>query len=200
MLNTSETAPVERRPVPAAEATASSHAAEEKMKIEASPIEPASGKRVDTMSRAELMEVSQHIIVDGSNLRHIYETHLIGEHGLRRLVAEHLRGGNLPKALRREVMQHEMDFERDPVMRNLAPPAATALESGHNASLEKLLEKANVSMPDSDEENAFIKARHRHETAGRQRQHHQLHLLDIGLAAFISVLVLLVIFIYVSRG
>ena len=82
----------------------------------------STGKRIDTLSRAELMDLSEKVIIDGSNLRQIYETHLIGERGLRRLVAEHMHGGDLRKALRQEVLEREMDFERDPALRDLAPP------------------------------------------------------------------------------
>ena len=57
-------------------------------------------------------------MIDGSSLRQIYETRLVGERGLRRLVAEHLRGGDLKRAFRREITEREIDFERDPAMRD----------------------------------------------------------------------------------
>ena len=75
-------------------------------------------KHVETMSRENILELSSKILVDGSSLRQMYETHLIGERALRRLIVEHLSGGNLREALRDEIIQHEIDFERDPMIRD----------------------------------------------------------------------------------
>ncbi len=200
MLLHVEDVAVERPSQVMPEAAVSSQAAEERMNVESSPIEPASGKRIDTLSRAELMQLGETIEINGSNLRHIYETHLIGERGLRRLVAEYVRGGDLPRALRREVLAHEMDFERDPVMRDLAPPAAAPVTSNHTA-LEKLLKEADVSMSSHGEQTAFSQASTKYETAGaRQRQSRQYRVLDIALIATISFLTLLVILVLLARG
>jgi hypothetical protein len=200
LLGTEAAPAEEQRTKPVTEAVASSLAAEEKMKVEASPIEPVSGKRIDTLSRPELMEVAEKIVINDSNLRHIYETHLIGERGLRRLVAEHLRGGDLSKALRREVMEHERDFERDPVLRDLAPTLAASLDNNSNVALEKLLQQADVSMANNSEQTAVFQAQARHEVTNQQRQHQQRRLLDVSLMAVIAILIVSIIFIYMSRG
>lgn len=201
MIVTTEAAPAERRPQPVAEATASSLAAEEKMKVETSPVEPASGKRIDTMNRAELMELGEKIDIDGNNLRHIYETHLIGERGLRRLIIEHLRGGDLRKALRREVMEREMDFERDPVMRDLPLSAsAAATHDTGTPALEKLLKNADVSLADTGEKTAFFKAQAKYENTSAKRNHQQRRLIDISLVVVIACLVGMAVFIYLRHG
>jgi hypothetical protein len=160
--------------------------------------EALTGKRIDTLSRAELMALAEKISIDESNLRHIYETHLIGERGLRRLVAEHLGGGDLRKALKREVMEREMDFERDPVMRDHVSVAAAPANIS-SAALEKLLQKAAVSVADSGEEAAFFKARSRYEAAHHQQHHYQRRFIDISLFSVIAILIILVIVMYLSR-
>jgi hypothetical protein len=86
---------------------------------------PAMEKPLSSLSRAELLNLSEQIQVDGSSLRQIYETHLVGERGLRRLVAEHLQGGDIKKALRQEIVEREIDFERDPVLRDRTPVSVT---------------------------------------------------------------------------
>jgi hypothetical protein len=73
---------------------------------------------VETISREDMLELAGKIETEGSNLRQMYETHLIGEKALRRLIAEHLKGGNLQEAVRKEMVEHEIDFERDPQMRD----------------------------------------------------------------------------------
>jgi hypothetical protein len=153
----------------------------------------AVGKHVETLNRAELLSMSERIVVDGSSLRQIYESHLISERGLRRLVAEHLGGGDLKKALRQEVVEREIDFERDPAMRDMAHQAAIP-SGGGKTVLDNLLQKAASSLPAGEEEAAFFKARD-HYAALQTQQHQKRRFIDIGLAAVIATLLALVLFL-----
>ena len=67
----------------------------------------AADKRVGTMSRTELLELGKEIAVEGTSLSQIYETHLLSENGLRRLVIEHLQGGDVKRLLQQELLEHE---------------------------------------------------------------------------------------------
>lgn len=107
---------------------------------------PAAKKRAETMSRGELLAVSETVQVDGTSLRQIYETQLVSEKGLRRLVAEHLRGGNVARALRKELVEHQIDFERDPILRDRPTSDSSARASGAGrTALSSLLADAGVS-------------------------------------------------------
>lgn len=156
------------------------------------------GKRIDTLSRVELLNLSEKITIDGSSLRQIYETHLVGEKGLRRLIAEYLREGDLRKALRQEVMEREIDFERDPILRDTSPQfEADGLPS--KKAMNDFLERAITSVNDSSEEAAFFKARATYEAEELQRHKKRRVVLDIALAVFIATLILLIIILYLSR-
>jgi hypothetical protein len=159
----------------------------------------AAGKRIETLNRAELLSMAEKITVNGSTLRQIYETHLIGERGLRRLITEQLRGGNIEEALRREIVEHEIDFERDPALRDMKPdgPVDTAADS--ESVLIKLLENAAGSIPDSNEEVAFYKAQASYHAAQDEVQQKRRHLLDLALVGIIAMLVALVIILYLTR-
>lgn len=91
-------------------------------------------KSIETMSRAEVFSLSEQVVVDGATLRQAYESHLIGERGLRRLVGEHLRGGDVKLALRQEMTEHEIDFERDPVLRDRTKRKADTGAGGRSAA------------------------------------------------------------------
>ncbi|HEY5442145.1 MAG TPA: hypothetical protein VIJ68_01255 [Candidatus Saccharimonadales bacterium] len=161
-----------------------------------------SSQKVETLNRAELMTLSEKIIIDGSSLHQIYETHLVGERGLRRLIAEYLQGGDLKQALRGEVVDRERDFERDPVMREITPeltPAADNLNANQKAALDKLLEQAEVNSAGMSEEVAFFKARAKYEAKELHQHKQRRHALDIGLGALILVLILLVITLLMRR-
>jgi len=159
-------------------------------------------KRIETLSRAELLNLSEQIIIDGSSLRQIYETHLIGERGLRRLISEHESGGDLKKALRHEISVREMDFERDPAMRDADHdvPKSTGSKNAKTdkAALDQLLEHAAASLEDTSEEAAFFKARALYEANQLQQHKQQRRWIDISLAVIIAVLFIMVI-ILLSR-
>lgn len=161
---------------------------------------PAASTHVDTLSRSELLNLSDTIDVDGSTLRQIYETHLIDERGLRRLVSEFLRGGDLKKALRKEVTEREIDFERDPVARDTRPDRIAVASAGTNkGALDKLLQKAGTSVVDGTEETAFFKARARYEANELAQHKQQRRMVDITVAVVIILLLVLITFLYLSR-
>ena len=159
-------------------------------------------KSVETLSRAELLSLSEKIIIEGSSLRQIYETHLVGERGLRRLVAEHLRGGDLNKALRREIVEREIDFERDPALRDIVPtaPAAGASGGGSAAALDQLLKAANVDVGDSGEEVAFFRARAKYEASHLHQLKKQRQIINLSFVAITGILVLVILVLYMTRA
>lgn len=167
-------------------------------------------KQIETLSRAELLGMSEKIMVDGSSLRQIYESHLVGDKGLRRLMAEHLSGGDLKQALRREIVEREIDFERDPIMRDASEGAVsgggTAPHSknaavGGKAALDQLVAQAASQVSGSNnEENAFYKARANYEVEQLEQHQARRHKIDITFAVIITGLVVIVAVLYLMRN
>jgi hypothetical protein len=161
-------------------------------------------KRVETMNQAELLRYSSNIMVDGSNLRQIYETHLIGEKGLRRLVMEHVKGGDLKRVLRHEIVEREIDFERDPVLRGMSPTSSSGggaanTKSTNDEALNLLMKKAEVSIPsDGGEELAFYKARANYESSHSHDQR-QFRAIDIFFSSVIAILAASVLLMYLFK-
>jgi hypothetical protein len=153
-------------------------------------------KSINTMSRAELLQLSEKIYVEGSSLRQIYETHLVGEKGLRRLAGEYLRGGDVKKRLRQEIVEREIDFERDPVLRD---KLAVASSSGGGNNLQGLLQKATASLPADSEEAAFYRARAAFEADEYTRQKNKRRVMDISFVSVIAVLAAVVAILVITR-
>ena len=160
--------------------------------VGASKLETSAVKvKAETMDRQELLALSQKVTVEGTSLRQIYETHLISEKGLRRLVAEHLRGGNIAAVLNRELIEHDTDFERDPIFRDKDHRADS--KTGGQTALGALLAKAGVpTEPQSGligpqtpklTNNAKVTAKSKGQPSA----------VDISLVTFISVLALVII-------
>jgi hypothetical protein len=150
-------------------------------------------KQVQVMTRAELLEISEKIAIDGASLRQIYETHLVGEQGLRRLVVEHLRGGDIHKVLRQELVEREIDFERDPMLRDRARASLGA--GGSAKALDNLLHKAGVNTAEDDEAAAVQTAKAEHDKKQQAKKEQNRRLMDVGIGASIVILIALILVI-----
>ncbi|HWB39339.1 MAG TPA: hypothetical protein VG604_03820 [Candidatus Saccharimonadales bacterium] len=209
--NSTETEPQNRfnlpLPVPEQRPAPTAAIAESNMRAinQAEKIPPTIGteKRVETMNRADLLSLSEKITVDGTTLRHIYETHLIGEQGLRRLVAENLRGGDVSQALRHEIVQKQTDFERDPRMRDAhaddSPTGSAAAPLAGQEKLNQLLQVAGSNVGDGNPEPAFYQAQADQQAAAQARKQQKRRWADIGLVGIITVLIVLVVALYLTR-
>jgi hypothetical protein len=73
--------------------------------------------QIDSLSVPELLEVAAHVNVGKENLGEIFANHRITEPGLRHILNEYVRGGNVKKVLKQELINKELTYERDPRMR-----------------------------------------------------------------------------------
>ena len=74
-------------------------------------------KNVLRFSKAELLQTAKKINLGGDSLSELLGLGRIDEAGLRRIVGEFLTGGDVQAALKRELQQREMAYERDPRLR-----------------------------------------------------------------------------------
>jgi hypothetical protein len=164
--------------------------------IETSAERMAVEHHVETLTKPELLAVSSKIKVDGTSLRQIYETGQVGERGLRRLVSEHLRGHDIKKALKRELLERQIDFERDPAMRGLG----AVTPSGASASLDDLLQSVTKqATTEQREQLAVWRANADHQAAQAKRSQSHRRAADITMVATIAVLLAFVIVLLFSR-
>ena len=146
-------------------------------------------KQITTMPRAELLAVSEKIAVEGTTLRQVYETHLVGERGLRRLVTEHLSGGDVQSALRRELVEREIDFERDPILRDRA---RASLAGAGKSALNSLVQQAGAVTVVQDHVKIADQKNEQLITAS-SKQLSNRRLADVALISTIVVLVALIV-------
>jgi hypothetical protein len=96
-------------------------------------------ERVRTMDQREVLELADKINLEGTSLRTIYESKQITEPGLRRLTQEYLRGGDVKSALQHEVQVKEMQYERDPQMRDRLAASYGNVEAAQPLSSQEAL-------------------------------------------------------------
>lgn len=80
---------------------------------------PQTAERVQRLDRRELLNTAEKIIIDGTSVRTMYESKRISEEGMRRVVTEYYRGGDIKHTLDQELMIKELTYERDPQIRDL---------------------------------------------------------------------------------
>lgn len=176
----------------------------EKARAEQAPLLPID-KHVETLSQKDLLELSSKIIVDGTTLKQAYESHQVGERALRRMVSEHLRGGDVREALKHEVVEHEIDFERDPQLRDQGQPEPKrAAQGGGGSGLQALIRQADAGIGGDDaDRRAVLATRAEHQAKQRAKQdkrHSQKHLVDAAMLAVIASLIGLIILLIIGHG
>ncbi len=170
----------------------------ERIKQPANIREAFRAEEVQTMDRTEMLLISEKITVEGASLRRIYETGLIGEGQLRHLVAEYLDGKDIREDLRRDMVEHEIDFERDPQMRDRVRSHLSGKkgEGGMSALLESVgivNEKVDPTL------QRRIESDNKRYAQQQQSKQRQRVLADTAMATAIIVLAVAVI-ILVTRG
>ncbi|MGH7241055.1 MAG: hypothetical protein ACREGB_02035 [Candidatus Saccharimonadales bacterium] len=98
------------------------------------PVESMTAERVPQMSMREVLALAADITIDGTSLKKIYEAKQITEPGLRRLAQEHLRGGDVKRGLQKELIVKQMQYERDPQMRDRLAASYTSIEAAQPQS------------------------------------------------------------------
>lgn len=98
---------------------------------------------VRTMRRQELMAVSEKIIIEGASLKHMYDNGLFSERALRRLVTEYMKDRDIVPKLRREIIEKQIDYERDPLLRDHYH-RDNDFNDGNKSVFEQMLEKVEI--------------------------------------------------------
>jgi cell division protein FtsB len=121
----------------------------ENKSVQKSSVAPEKHTSVESLSRPELLAAAAEIKIGATNLKRVYETNLVGEHGLRRLIADHERGVNIRPILEKEILDKEMSYERDPRLRNSSVVGSLAASK---------LVRADIDKPDSNNESVTSSA------------------------------------------
>ncbi|HVC36463.1 MAG TPA: hypothetical protein VNE40_03435 [Candidatus Dormibacteraeota bacterium] len=161
--------------------------------------EKISVSQIETMNLQNLLVISDKIIVEGATLRQVYGAHLIGERSLRYLVIEHLSGKDIGKSLKREMVEHEIDFERDPVLRDRPTKSADpdTTDKGKQA-LQKMLEQAGVPIVE-DELLSITKLQIARDEVLKERAAQRRQVVDVVLITTIASLIVVIIFLISRR-
>jgi hypothetical protein len=165
-------------------------------KVEISP------DKIDKLNRKELLEVSKKIIIEGESLKQIYDRHLIGEKGLRRLVREYLRGKDIRKAVKREMVERQIDFERDPILRDRPHDNSSSSNSSSSTPdqvLDGLITQAAAKLSNAKPQSTFTQPQQQSSQSKSNGSGKVSPLSDMIIYGIITVLILAILIVYVSH-
>lgn len=151
----------------------------------------------ETLSGPQLLAIAESILVDGVPLSRTFEANRITEDGLRRVVGEYLRGGDVPRALRLELIDGEQAFERDPVLRDNA--AMLPQPHAHSASTHQPTQQKNVESARLEHHKATLAARKEHDHIASKARKQRQRVMDIVLATLIFILVCAIVGLVIAR-
>jgi hypothetical protein len=100
---------------------------------------------VQKMNHNELLLTSEKVLIDGTSLRTIYESRQVTEPGLRRILTEYLGGGDIKKALSKELLVKQLTYERDPQLRDAVTVGYS--DTARATAAEKATAAANGLLP-----------------------------------------------------
>jgi hypothetical protein len=143
------------------------------------------------LKKADLLKVAKKIEIDGSSLATIYRSERLSEKGLRRIMEVYFRGGNIKKALKRELIEKQIDFERDPVLRDQGfnyQPIAVAPVS----KIDELIQKKGIVWDNSDYHQTK-----KEKPSKKQAPKTVLKFTLVDLSFLILILILIVIIIFI---
>ncbi len=153
---------------------------------------------IATMPKEQLLNLSEKIKVDNSDLRQVYETHLISEQALRRLASEYFKGGNIKKALKHEITERQIDFERDPIMRDLPNTPTTTSGISSQSSLESMIKRVEANFSNSQEE-AFLKAQAVLNNQSKKATNQPFRVINSIFIVIITILITVIVLLIISR-
>ncbi len=70
------------------------------------------------LERTEQLEIARSISIDGVSVYEMFVARRIDESGLRKIIVEYLRGGDLRDVIKNEIIRQQLKFERDPQLRD----------------------------------------------------------------------------------
>ncbi len=157
-------------------------------------------KIIKKLGTKELLNVASKIEIDKTSLKKIYLNRLITEKGLRRLVEAYFRGMNIKNVLKKELIQKEIDFERDPKLRDKGVDLGEYHEN--NINIEQLLKEKGIEWNEQQTIKEDNTSQTDHNIVSLKQDpssQKTLKLGDIVLLGLILILAIIVIIILIKK-
>lgn len=92
----------------------------------------------------EVILISEKIKLENISLKQIFKNREISLNGMRRVVNAYLATGNFEKILKKELILHQIDFEKDPIYKDVRSDDNIPAQYSSPKSVEQLLEEKNL--------------------------------------------------------
>jgi|GEM_PF-5108320 len=142
----------------------------------------------------ELIRLSKKVTIDGVKLHEIYSAKRIDEAGLRAVIQEFLRGGNVRKQLTDEIVNKEKSFERDPGTRHLTSDQVRDKLAGASVKvIQKSYQLGKTSKKVTREATQVLKSAASQAHQELQNSGIDIHWPSVGAIAIIYTLIIILL-------
>ena len=120
------------------------------IKLETTPkTNPESMKKPGfNLSDKEIIAISEKLKINDLSLKQIFQNREISFNGVKRVVLEYLTTGNFEKILKSELVLHQIDFEKDPKLRDIRGQTVS-IDTYHSPkSVDELLQENGLTIDD----------------------------------------------------
>lgn len=156
---------------------------------------------VKHMELPKLVEIAEEIPVSGLTVKRVYEVGLIKEHGLRKVVEEYLRGGEIQSVLNEAILEQEKSYELDPYMNRYADEAERASSvaqaqggaAGVGAASSPFVQQASMDVPHVDKPTQYSPVNQ------QQPVNSALVVANIAALAVLAILLIILLFVWLTR-
>ncbi len=96
------------------------------------------------LSDKEIILISEKIKLENVSLKQIFKNREISLNGMRRVVKEYLATGHFEEILKKELILHQIDFEKDPIYKDVRDEDNMPVQFSSPKSVEELLVEKNL--------------------------------------------------------
>lgn len=151
------------------------------------------------LNHKELMKYAKKIKIEKTSLKKIFENKVIGEKALRRIIDVYLKGGDVKKRLNKEIIERQIDFERDPILRDQGPIES---DNNHNGVSADVRENQRILSDDQSKKQSskltsIINPLRSSKQPTKARR--SWSMADVGVLTLIAVLLIIVVALIIAR-
>ena len=161
--------------------------------LKTEPIKSVEHSKVHLNDR-EYLNLASNIKIEGANLKTIYLNREISLNGLKRVVDEYLRTGTIEEYLKYELLEHQKDFERDPLLKDVRDKIHQ-IDQSNSKQFTQLIEETVLIKNKNISEQLSPKLKENNDQ--QKVSFKSLTSLDISLIVIIAILISLILILLI---
>ncbi len=151
-----------------------------------------------SLTDKEIISLSEKIKIEGVSLKTFYQNKEVSFNGLKRILNEYLKTGSIEKILKKELIEHQIDFEKDPILKDVRNDDFYT-ESSSPKSINELLAKKGLDIVSKQGQNIVLSTPPVINKKIKKEKSFESPIVNIFLSIIIVFLIGLIIYLLISK-